>query len=104
MSGSPLAETELLIGDLTWPRCGERLEAALGRIDGVLQATVDWRTGRLRVRHEPGLEVAALLRGGGGIGRHAPPLPRQGGGAGMTKHWRADPGRAVPWATLPLDR
>ncbi len=57
-----LLTTELLIEDVTCAWCSERLEAALRRINGVVAATVEWPSGRARVRHEESVAIDELVR------------------------------------------
>ena len=53
--------TILRSDEFTCPSCVSSIEAALGRLDGVESATVHFNTGRIEVRHDPGIASAEAL-------------------------------------------
>ena len=63
------AQVALPIVDMTCPSCAETIERALGKLDGVAQARVNWAWGNVRVTYDPARVaiselVAAIERAG----------------------------------------
>jgi len=51
----------LRVEGMTCTRCEQRLDKALRRVDGVREATADYRTGQVRVRFDPAVADRAAL-------------------------------------------
>lgn len=91
----PESTTRLAIEDMTCASCAQRIERALGRVAGVLGASVNLSTEQALVRHPDGtVDIAALVRAVEEAGYHARVLEgaTDDGGAATRareiKHWR----------------
>jgi copper chaperone CopZ len=51
----------LQVAGMTCTGCEQRLAKALGRVDGVREATADHRTGQVRVRFDPAVTDRVAL-------------------------------------------
>ncbi len=79
----PVETTELAIEDMTCASCVGRVEKALAKIPGVLEAAVNLATERARVRHlAGGVSTADLLAAVQQAGYKARPMSDASGGSG----------------------
>lgn len=56
-----MAETRLDVIGMSCPSCVRHIGGALGRLEGVAEVDVRVREGRVLVRHDGAVEVAALI-------------------------------------------
>src|SRR5690606_9846957 len=68
------AATELSIGGMTCASCVSHVERALAAVPGVRSVSVNLATERAQVRHEPGVELAALTAAVADSGYQAQPV------------------------------
>ncbi len=68
-------KTILRSQELSCPSCVLKIEKALQAVDGVEEAKVYFNTGRIEVRHNPGLESEKLVKAIRGVGYEAKVSP-----------------------------
>lgn len=68
-------KTILRSQELSCPSCVLKIEKALQAIDGVEEAKVHFNTGRIEVRHNPGLDSDKLVKAIRGVGYEAKVSP-----------------------------
>ncbi len=93
-------ETELALQGMTCASCVARIEAALKRVPGVVEATVNLATERARVRVGTDVEDAVLVAAVVAAGYGASPSARANEGAGERKTAGSREVRHLQWAAL----
>lgn len=93
-------EVELALQGMTCASCVARIEAALKRVPGVVEATVNLATERARVRLGTEVEDAALVAAVVAAGYGASPSVRAQEGAGERKAASSREVRHLQWAAL----